>query len=184
MQYEKELITLVKRTPEFTEIFHILDSYQLGKALICGGALRDLVWNTLSKQSTSLLRGNIDVLYGDSAETYEQLLTRRALLGQCHSKYLWNLQNVVLNNSQTRQPFGKTPEEALTTLPETCSAVAITFEAGTFKILAPFGLQDLFNMEVHPTPRFIKDSDLLNQFKRRSALKGWEQRWPVTFFAD
>nr|WP_054755902.1 nucleotidyltransferase family protein [Liquorilactobacillus satsumensis] len=82
MQYEKELITLVKRTPpEFTEIFHILDSYQLGKALICGGALRDLVWNTLSKQPTSLLRGNIDVLYGDSAETYEQLLTRRALLG-------------------------------------------------------------------------------------------------------
>ncbi|KRL04949.1 nucleotidyltransferase family protein [Liquorilactobacillus oeni] len=184
MQHEKELISLVKNTPEFNEIHQILTKYHLQDALICSGALRNLVWNKLTNRSNSILSSNLDILYTNPAETYEQMLTLRAIITQSHSKYLWNLQNTALNNVKTRQPFGKNRALALESVPETCSAVGVFLTPNNeIKVIAPFGLENLFNMEIHPTPRFVHDPTLLKQFKRRVISKKWGEIWPqLTFF--
>ncbi|MDC7952364.1 nucleotidyltransferase family protein [Liquorilactobacillus mali] len=185
MDYKKQLLDTLITNTELTEIFEILKKEHLSTAFVCSGALRTIVWNNLSSQKTNLVLENIDVLYADSSESYEQFLTRKAIFSQKYSKYLWNLENIRLNDAKSIQPFGKDIESALKNVPETCNSIALNLNDAESTIIAPFSLEHLFNFEIHPTPRFQSDKTLLEQYKTRVINKKWQVKWPrLSFFVD
>lgn len=185
MNNKQQLIKLLSQQAEIQEIFTILNQQQISEAVLCAGAVRNLVWDALTQQKYNILRENIDIIFADQSLSYENLLTKRAIITQKYSKYLWNIQNVCQNDAASHQPFGKTIESALTTIPETCSAVGVSISVqGKFEIFAPFGLEDLFNLEVHPNPNWSTDTTKLAAYQRRLQWKNWSARWPnLKFFA-
>jgi hypothetical protein len=62
--------------------------------------------------------------------------------------------------------------------PETATAVAARqTEPGSFEIAAPFGLGDLFDLVLRPTPRFAGEKRRVYLDRVRS--KGWLAAWPL-----
>lgn len=68
MNYEQQLIRLLKSNIELNEIFHILKKNHLSNAFVCSGTIRTIVWNILAHKKTNLVLENIDVIYADTSE--------------------------------------------------------------------------------------------------------------------
>jgi hypothetical protein len=56
----------------------------------------------------------------------------------------------------------------------TCVAVALD-DGGRLRLLAPYGLADLFNLVIRPTPAGLRRSA---DYNTRVAGKPWRQTWP------
>ncbi|WP_281164775.1 nucleotidyltransferase family protein [Liquorilactobacillus sicerae] len=178
MKYEIELIKIAAQENEIKKIFQILWSFNLDKVFLCAGSLRNMVWDHLANRQPNFLRNNLDLIYLDQNQSYEEFLTLQELIKLHHANYLWNLENVCLNNSSSHQPYGKTITAALKTIPETCNAVGLNLtRQDHFQVIAPFGLTDLFNFEIHPTPTFAQDPHKLTFYQQRIAWKEWAQAW-------
>ena len=64
-------------------------------------------------------------------------------------------------------------EHAISHWPETATAIAVRLSSNDkIEILAPYGLNDLFNLIVKPTPNF----DLII-YKKRIEEKQWGKQW-------
>lgn len=67
-------------------------------------------------------------------------------------------------------------EDAMCYWPETATAIATRLTVnGDIEYIAPFGLTDLFEFNVRPTPHFIKNK--MEVFKQRRAQKKWHTHW-------
>lgn len=61
--------------------------------------------------------------------------------------------------------------------PETATAVAVRLkDNGRIEVLAPFGLRDLFQGIIRPTPSF--ENRKAHIFNQRYVDKGWLEKWP------
>src|SRR5699024_12032638 len=59
--------------------------------------------------------------------------------------------------------------------PETPTAIAVRIYNRDIEIMAPYGLQDLFEMRVTPTPFFQEDNELHSIFVERIKKKKWNE---------
>ena len=143
---------------------------------IGAGFVRSLVWDKLSGKERTPLE-DVDVLVFDPAditEEREQLIERE--LAKARPEVPWSVKNQarmhVRNNTRPYQDI----EDAMSYWLETPTAVAVHLETDqTLTIIAPFGLQDLFDMIIRPTPR---GQEVMDQFEERVAQKPWIQNWP------
>lgn len=63
--------------------------------------------------------------------------------------------------------------EAISYWPETATAVAIQLNYDSqIEYIAPYGLDDVFNLIVRPTPNFD-----LTTYRNRITNKGWKDTW-------
>lgn len=179
MKYQTELFDLISKDEEFTEIFQSLNAERLPQAMVCGGAIRDFIWNKQSKLASTLRFGNIDVFYCDPSESNEQALIRQTRINQKYSKYLWVLTNLALPQRHTSKLILQSDLTAtLQNFPETCSAVAVGCDqAQNFSVLAPYGLDDLFEFRVKATPKMLTEKGRLD-YQKRLQRKNWSKRWP------
>jgi hypothetical protein len=58
--------------------------------------------------------------------------------------------------------------------PETCTAIGVAWK-DALRILAPFGLTDLFALRLRPT---AADTQTIELVRQRAREKGWLLRWP------
>ncbi len=68
-------------------------------------------------------------------------------------------------------PYGCT-EDAIDSFPSTTCSVGVRVEAGRWRVYAPYGLADAFNLVVRPNPR------LAPQPVYQAKTARWKQRWP------
>lgn len=69
-------------------------------------------------------------------------------------------------------------ENALLYWPETATAVAVRVtDTNLIEIIAPYGLDDLFELRLRPTPPF--ECEKLNVFRHRVSAKRWMERYPM-----
>jgi hypothetical protein len=66
--------------------------------------------------------------------------------------------------------------DAMRFWPETATSVAARVSAGEIETMAPFGLVDLFELVVRPTPTFAGAKR--HVFRARLAQKRWLEIWP------
>ena len=63
--------------------------------------------------------------------------------------------------------------EAISFWPETATAIAVRLNfKNKIEYIAPYGLEDLINLLVIPTPKFD-----LNIYKSRIEKKKWKEKW-------
>lgn len=72
--------------------------------------------------------------------------------------------------------------DAIAHWPETATAIAARTVHGKVEIMAPYGVEDLLNLIVKPTPAFRRKMQV---YHTRQAKKNWSAHWPqLTIIAD
>ena len=189
---QEELATrlraIVRATPWCMQALHAVAQLGLPHCCIGAGAVRALVWDALHGHVQASVPGDIDVAYFDA----DDLQPRREVELRQRLEALvpgvpWDVCNQARVHLWFADYFGYAVppllslDDAIASWPEFATAVGLSLQHdGSIGILAPHGLDDLFNMVVRRNPARIS----LDGYAQRLVSKDFAARWPrVTIIA-
>ena len=154
-----------------------LDSWCIG-----AGAVRNLVWDHLHGLAEPSGLRDIDFAYFeplDLSPASERLVHGR--LCKIEPELPWEATNQAGVHLWFADHFGHSVaplgslQEAVASWPEYATSVAVTVSAaGVMEVLAPYGLEDLFEMRVRRNPARVSTET----YRQRVVEKRYTERWP------
>ena len=110
----------------------------------------------------------------DAAEDRKHEAALRAV----DQEIAWSVKNQARMHGRNGDEPYASASEAMRCWPETATAVAVR-RVGTDRceVAAPFGLTDLMQLVLRPTPRFVGEKRHVYEDRVRS--KGWLTGWPL-----
>lgn len=174
--YEKQLLEIINQDEFIIEVIGSVEQLQLNDAWICAGLIRNKVWDVLHKTTTVV--NDIDVIYFDDTDTtWETEKQLEKKLMEILPTQLWSVKNQARMHLKSGfSPF-KSSYDGVASFPETPTAVAIRKNGTNIEIMAPYGLEDLFEMRVRPTPLYFKDLARHSVYIDRMKQKKWQETW-------
>lgn len=174
-----QLIALITRDPVRLGLLRHLQALDLPDAWIAAGVIRDAVWQDLHSRAPSAPEGDIDVIWFDPARCDPAL--DRALevrLAEAAPGWDWSVKNQARMHQRNHDAPYHDAGHAMMHWCETTAAVAMRFTAADrLEINAPFGLGDIYDMILRPTPRFRGEKRPI--FEARCIEKRWQARFPM-----
>lgn len=182
--HEDALIALVARTPWLMAALEAARSLGLPAWCIGAGALRTLVWDHLhgfAPHASAAALPDVDLVYFDAdAPGPEAEQAIQARLAALLPDVPWEVTNQAGVHMWFARRFGhaiapfSSLEAGIASWPELATCVGVTLMAdGRLRVLAPFGLRDLFAMRVQRNAQVSEET-----FRRRVAEKRFAERWP------
>lgn len=177
MKHKNQLIRLLTADEWSMKILRAARTLDLPDWAIGAGFVRAPVWDHLSgkKQRTSV--DDIDVLFFDPTDLSkdrEKCLEQQ--LQNLRPDIPWSVKNQARMHLRNNNTAYKNTEDAMRYWLETPTAVAVRLEQDNqLNVLAPFGLEDLFQMILSPTPEGARK---MGQFEDRVQNKPWRKQWP------
>ena len=181
-RYEAELRQLIQQDERTMAILRTVRRCDPPEWLVGAGVIRNLVWDHLHGYSQPTPARDIDVAFFDAADlSPERDASVTAQLSELLPAVEWEATNQAAVHlwyanlfGQTWPPFTSTIE-AIATWPETatCTAVCLLPD-DSLQIVAPFGLEDLFQMILRRNPARVT----AEQFQQRLGDKKILQKWP------
>jgi len=142
------------------------------------GFVRNFVWDHLHRRSASPLPQDIDVVWyepNDPAPERDAAL-ELALLRR-DDTLAWSVKNQARMHRRNADKPYCSALDAMRHWPETATAVGVRLDdRGGVELAAPFGLDDLFDLIVRPTPRFTAEKHPV--YLERICAKNWQAVWP------
>ncbi|WP_058911372.1 nucleotidyltransferase family protein [Entomohabitans teleogrylli] len=179
MKYQKALQRLLLDDPLRMKALYAVQALKLSDSWIGAGFVRDAVWDHLHGYGHRSVAGDVDVVWCDPQRchpAHDSGLEEQ--LRQQSATFNWSVKNQArMHQRNGNNPYRST-ENALRYWPETATAVAV--RAGgpdRIEIIAPYGLDDLFELRLRPTPQFRNEK--LDVFRQRLATKRWPERYPL-----
>lgn len=162
-------------------------SLGLSSWCIGAGSIRSLVWDTLHGFHKPSHIEDVDVAYFDA----EAPLDLDAELKERLHRILPALPWEVTNQARVHEWFADTLgqvvspllslDDGLATWPEYATCVGIYLDADeALKVIAPYGLNDLFELRVQHNPRRASASTFIH----RVSSKKFAERWPQLLIRD
>lgn len=154
-----------------------VESLHVNDAWICAGLIRGKVWDDLHHCKTPVQ--DIDVIYYDPSNispAHEKMLENQ--LTSLLPGLPWSVKNQARMHEKNNFPPFQSSYEGVAHFPETPTAVAVKIEHDELILMAPYGLEDLFQMKVRPTPKYQPHEPLYSIYKNRVTEKKWETNWP------
>ena len=156
---------------------------------VAAGFVRGSVWDHLhgrppAPPARAIAPGvDVDVIWhapNDALPARDAALA--ALLRRRDGTLGWSVKNQARMHARNGDAPYASATDAMRHWPETATAVGVRLDAqGVVEITAPFGLDDLFDLVVRPTPRFMTDKYPL--YLERLHAKDWQAAWPRLTFA-
>jgi hypothetical protein len=173
MDYKDELIDIIANDEHIIETLDIVKNLKLNDCWIGAGFIRNKVWDTLHKIKTTKLN-DIDVVFFDETNLSEKVEKEiEQKLTKINPKVKWSVKNQARMHFRNNHLKYINTENAISYWPETATAIAVKLNSNNkIEILAPYGLNDLFDLIVKPTPNF----DLI-VFQKRVNEKQWIKQW-------
>lgn len=176
------LIQIISGSPVLMQCIDAVAQLDLPDWYVGAGAVAQTVWNTLTHQALDAHINDLDVLFFDATDLSverEQVATDR--LRGLLAELSWDLD--VKNQARVHLwyevSFGKRVapfhcvEEALRTWPSPASSIAVTRGLdGRWRVIAPFGLSDLFAMHVRANRTRV------SQAVFEAKVARWRRHWP------
>lgn len=182
------LRAIARSTPWCMQALHAVAQLGLPDCCIGAGAVRKLVWDALHGDAPASTLSDVDVAYFDARDLRpESEAALRQRLETLLPGVPWDVCNQARVHLWFEDYFGYTVppllslEDAIASWPEFATAVGIHLQPdGDIGIIAPHGLDDLFNMVVRRNPVRISAEG----YAQRLASKDYAARWPrVTIIA-
>ncbi|CCK18686.1 nucleotidyltransferase family protein [Lactococcus laudensis] len=177
---EIELKKLLTKIPEIYDILKIIEQLKLPDTWLCAGSIRNLIWNYLSDQPPFDPTTDIDVIFFEPKISYDATHTIEKSLKLAHPSYTWEVKNQAhmhLHNTNTA-PY-LSARDAMTKFPEKCTAIGARLTAThEIELFLPYGLSDITDFVVRPTPFFTENAEKLAIYRERQAKKNWQEKWP------
>jgi hypothetical protein len=181
---ERELLAIVRANAWLMNVLQTARDCDPPDWLVGAGAIRSVVWDHLHGHAEPTPLKDVDLVFFDPADlsvereaaVERQLTARRPdvpweATNQA-AVHLWY--HEVFHRPNPVPPFASV-EEAVATWPETATSIGLRLLPNDDLLLvAPFGLDDLFNLVLRRNPRRVT----LEEFRRRAAEKQIRQKWP------
>ncbi|GHU54859.1 hypothetical protein AGMMS49975_15830 [Clostridia bacterium] len=168
------LVDVIEKLAEIMRELNIKD-YSLS-----GGAVYQIVWNYKLSQGLQYGLGDLDVVYYDNClseekEAYAQDRVREHLAYQKYPVEVTNQARVHLWNKSMHHVESNSLtslEDAIASWMPLCACVGIRKTEEGLLVIAPYGLDDIFNLTVRPNNKPEKSQTVYNQ----KVLK-WSELW-------
>lgn len=172
---EKDICALISKDKQMMEILKIVKSLNLNDWWIGAGFVRNKVWNHLHNFSDELVN-DIDVIYFDKTNievSAEKEIDKK--LKHLSPDLPWSVKNQARMHIRNNDQEYLSSVSALSRWPETATSIAVALNENNEIILAaPYGIDDLVDLSVVPTPAFRNKKDI---YEKRQQEKGWKNRW-------
>jgi hypothetical protein len=169
---------LIQADPLRWHILGVVRSLRLPDCWIGAGFVRNAVWDHLHQRRPSPLNGDVDVIWhdplrADPAEDRKHEIALQAV----EPSILWSVKNQARMHIRNDDAPYISATEAMRYWPETATAVGVKRNNGDgCEIAAPFGLDDLLNLILRPTPRFAAEKHHI--YAERCRLNGGKRHGP------
>lgn len=182
VDHRARLVELARGSGWLMDALRAVRSLGLASWCVGAGAVRNLVWDALSGHGQPSALSDVDVAFFDPVDLRGE---RDAELQRRLSERLpglpWEVTNQAAVHLWFESYFGhavaplRSLEEAVGSWPEYATSVALWLDAGDMiHVIAPHGLDDLFNMVVRRNPTRASEQN----FRDRTAAKRYAERWP------
>ena len=179
---QQQLFEITQGSSWFMEALAAVRQLALPDWCIGAGAIRNLVWDALHNKVSPSQLSDVDVAYFDlidvSPRRDQELQSRLLAL---HPAVPWEVTNQAGVHHWFESHFGHAVEplhslqEAVASWPEFATSVGISLEQdNSLRVLAPYGLKDLFDIVVRRNPARVS----VETYRQRVAQKRYAERWP------
>ncbi|MBW4669938.1 MAG: nucleotidyltransferase family protein [Cyanomargarita calcarea GSE-NOS-MK-12-04C] len=141
---------------------------------LAGGAVRNTVWRAIFGEDCGLVINDFDIAFFDAVGERSQELAAKSSLTLQFPNYQFDVKNQAsfARWRTGRQTFTST-EDGITNWLHTATATGVRLDAQMqWEFFTPYGLDDLFNGIIRPTPAHIDNPDADNK------AAGFLQRCP------
>lgn len=171
-----QLIAMLKDDADIMDALRKVRTLNLSDGYIAAGFIRNFVWDWMHGYEKRTPLNDVDVVYYDPADVKEE--TEKdydCLLREMDTSLPWSVKNQArMHLVNDDEPY-QSVEDALKHWAETPTAVGVRVDDNDdLHIVAPFGLDDLFNLVLREGP-FVADKEA---FHRRYTEKEWLNLWP------
>ena len=176
MNLNTKLTNMIESDHLLVTILKTVELLQLNDCWVAAGVIRNKVWDTLHNMQTDI--NDIDVIYFD--ETNISTLTEKALEARLQNlmpNQPWSVKNQARMHIKNNVPPYVSSFDGVAHFPETPTAIAVRMINNQLEIMAPYGLKDLFEGTVRPTPPYQKGSKLHPIYLERMQHKKWDTIW-------
>lgn len=159
-------------------VLRLVKDLALADCWVAAGFVRSAVWDYQHRLDISPLPDDIDVVWYDKESTASERDTAlEAALRLQDESLAWSVKNQARMHLRNDDSPYRSATDAMRHWPETATAVAVRLgQQDVVEVAAPFGLDDLFNLIVRPTPRFMTDKRSI--YLDRVRAKDWQATWP------
>ena len=179
MQTKEDVIRLIQNDAEMMEIIKTADTLNLPDWWICAGFVRSKIWDTIHGFNERTRTPDIDVIYYDPVDI-DELIEKEleSMLRGMMPSVPWSVKNQarmhIINNCS---PYASS-EDAISKFPETATAIGVTLNKNKQLVLtAPWGLDDVINLDVKPTPFYKETKERAAIYEKRVLNKNWKSIW-------
>jgi hypothetical protein len=176
---ETRIRSILRADPLRWHILDVVRALDLPDGWIGAGFVRNAVWDHLHQRPPLPLAGDVDVIWHDPGRTDPaEDRKHEAALRAAEPSISWSVKNQARMHTRNSDVPYISAVEAMRFWPETATAVAVRRHGfDGCEIAAPFGLDDLLNLLLRPTPHFSGGKRGIYADRLRS--KGWTTCWPL-----
>ena len=179
---EQDILNLIEKDKWMMHVLKIAQAINLPDWAIGAGFVRNKVWDHLSGNVKEVVdTPDIDLVYFDPRGNDEEADMKLSEKLKEETRINFEVVNQYYAHGWNDLTPYKSTENAISTWPETATAIGVTLDKDNqLKLMAPYGIDDLISFVVRPTPAFVDRSDFL---EGRVVQKNWLQKWPKIVFA-
>lgn len=176
---ENDVLALLQADDDMMIILRAMAELNLPDFWLAAGAVRNFIWNKLTNLPAFDHQTDMDVVYFDPEKTYEETLAIQEFLSNNYPNYHWEVKNQVdmHQHNPNTVPY-QSACDAINKYPEKCTAIAVRLKNDKLELYAPYGLDDIINFRVSPTPYFLADEERMDVYRKRLMKKNWHEKWP------
>ena len=177
---KSDILQLIKNDPWMMNVIGIAKDLNLPEWVIGAGFVRNKVWNHLHGYTNKEVdTHDIDLVYYDPSGNDEKADQELSLRLTKETGINFEVVNQFYAHKWNGVPPYTSTEDAISTWPETATAVGVTIKDNRLWLIAPHSVDDLVNIIVRSSPRFKGN---LEAFKRRVKEKCWAEKYPKIRF--
>ena len=167
--YEKQLTKMIENDSYIMSILKVIEKVNLADGWICAGIIRNKVWDSLHSTTTPI--NDIDVIYFDTSDTSWEIEKQiESELELLLPNQPWAVKNQARMHMKSGfEPFISSYDGVAHFPVRRCNK--------EIEIMAPYGIQDLFEMRVRPTPFYQLTSKFYPIYVERVKGKVWNKVW-------
>lgn len=179
LKNKAEILDSFRENPDMMAILTIIRDLELKDSWLAAGSVRNFIWNLMSDKPAFDRDTDVDVIFFDPDVSYEETLAIERQLKKDFPQYQWELKNqVYMHQHSPHTPPYRNSCDAMSKYPERCTAVGLRLQAdATLELFAPYGLEDILNFQVRPTPHFLENQDRMKLYQQRLSKKNWREKW-------
>ena len=186
LKNKADILDSFRENPDMMAILTIIRDLELKDSWLAAGSVRNFIWNLLSDKPAFDCETDVDVIFFDPDVSYEETLAIENKLREDFPQYQWELKNqVYMHQHSPHTPPYRNSCDAMSKYPERCTAIGLRLNAdATLELFAPYGLEDILNFQVCPTPHFLENQDRMELYQTRLSKKNWKEKWKNLIFKN